>query len=59
VVKIIEITELADGLTSFRTEVDAIDASLSLEDRYQRYKELLANESEANVADESSTTPDR
>ena len=40
-VKIIEMTKLTPGLTSFRTEIGSIDTGKTLQDRYQHYKNLL------------------
>jgi hypothetical protein len=55
VVKLVETTELAGGLTSFRTEIDVVDTSTSLEARYQHYKNLLENDGQATVTDQPST----
>ena len=45
--KLIETTQLITGLTSFRTEVDDIDTTSSLQESYERYKKLL-QENEAD-----------
>ncbi len=43
-IKIIETTQLAAGLTSFHTEIDGVvDTSSSLGERYDYYKRALAN----------------
>ncbi len=46
-IKVIETTQLINGLTSFRTEVDDIDTTSSLQESYERYKKLL-QENEAD-----------
>jgi hypothetical protein len=53
-VKIIETTELIDGLTSYRTELEKVDTSVSLGTRYQRYKDLLSGNSPDKAKDRAS-----
>jgi hypothetical protein len=45
-VKIIEMTELTPGLTSFRTQIGSIDTGKTLQDRYQYYRDLLRIENQ-------------
>lgn len=44
-VRIIETTELISGLTSFQTEIESVDTSASLQERYERYKSMLETDS--------------
>jgi hypothetical protein len=53
-VKIIETTELIDGLTSYRTELEKVDTSVSLGARYQQYKDLLNGSSPEQSKDQAS-----
>ena len=53
-VKIIETTELIDGLISYRTELEKVDTSVSLGTRYQRYKDLLNGDSPHQTKDQAS-----
>lgn len=44
-IKIIETTELISGLTSFQTEIETVDTSASLQERYERYRSMLETDS--------------
>jgi len=44
-VKIIETTQLISGLTSFHTEIESVDTSASLQERYERYKNMAEGDS--------------
>jgi len=39
-VKIVDITQLVGGITSFRTEIDSVDTKPTLQERYEHYKNL-------------------
>ena len=55
--KLIETTELTDKFTSFHTELESVDTTKSLQDRYDRYKTLLEAENNPPDATHAESVP--
>jgi hypothetical protein len=48
-IKLVEVTKLADNMVSYQTEVGEIDSNLTLQQRYEFYKDQVSGRGEIDT----------